>query len=155
MITTDKFDLTKNEYLTVNLKVLLKKKWWKFLLYWLLAIFLTFESDKNALLIVCMIFLYSFPFLMVFEYWRFANAKENRKIFGERYYEISADQINAYLWTGSQSVIKFEQFVKKIEIKDYLFLYISKSQSLYFPKRIFKREEDLAWFKENVFDKVR
>lgn len=91
---------------------------------------------------------------MVFEYWRFAYAKDNRKIFGERYYEISTEHINTYLANGSNSVIKFEHFVKTYELKDYYFLYISKSQSLYFPKRIFKSAEDLTWFKKNIFDKV-
>ncbi len=154
MIKTDKFDITKNEYLKVNISVLLKKKWWKFILYWVIAIYLTFAPDKNPLLIFCMIFLYAFPFIMVFEYWRFAIAKENKKIFGERYYEITEEQINAYLVNGSSSIIKFDQFVKKLELQDYYLLYISKSQSLYFPKKIFKTAEDLVWFKEQVFDKV-
>jgi hypothetical protein len=154
MITTDKFDLTKNEYLSVILKVLFKKKWWEFLLFWALAIFLTLEADKDGLILFCLFFLYSYPLLMMFQYWRFAYAKDNRKIFGERYYEISIEQINAYFDNGSNSVIKFEHFVKTFELRDYYFLYISKSQSLYFPKRIFKNAEDLAWFKKNIFDKV-
>jgi YcxB-like protein len=154
MITTKKFDLTKNEYLSVILKVLVKKKWWHFLICWAFAIFLTFEADKNGLNLFCMFFLYIYPLILAFEYWRFANAKDNRKIFGERYYEISTEQINAYLANGSNSIIKFEQFVKTFELKDYYFLYISKSQSLYFPKRIFKSTEDLDWFKKNIFDKV-
>lgn len=154
MITTDEFDLTKNEYLSVILKMLVKKKWWKFLICWALAICLTFEADKSGLVLFCLFFLYLFPFMMVFEYWRFANAKDNRKVFGERYYEISTEQINAYLANGSNSTIKFEQFVKTFELKDYYFLYISKSQSLYFPKRIFKSVEELNWFKTNIFDKV-
>ncbi len=91
---------------------------------------------------------------MVFEYWRFSNSKDNRKLFGERYYEISTEHINVYLANGSNSSIKFEQFVKTFELKDYYFLYISKSQSLYFPKRIFKSTEDLDWFKKNIYDKI-
>lgn len=154
MITTDKFDLTKNEYLSVTLKVLFKKKWWEFLLFWALAIFITFESDIDELLLFCLFFLYGYPFIMVFLYWRFAYSKDNRKIFGNRYYEISVEQINSYLDNGSNSAIIFEHFVKTFELKDYYFLYISKSQSLFFPKRIFKNSEDLAWFKKNIFDKV-
>lgn len=154
MITTHKFTLTKKEYFSVILKMLLKKKWWKFLLFWALATFLTFETEKDNLLQFGIILLYLFPFIMVFEYWRFANSKDNRKIFGERYYEISIEQINAYLGNGSNSSIKFEQFVKTYELNDYYFLYISKGQSLYFPKRIFKNDEDLIWFKKNIFNRI-
>ena len=94
MISTDKFDLTKKEYLSIILKMLVKKEWWKFLIFWLLAICLTFEVDKSGFSLFCMCFLYLFPFIMVFEYWRFANSKDNRKISGERYYQISTEEIN-------------------------------------------------------------
>ena len=155
MITTEKFDLNKNEYLSVTLRILIKKEWWKYLLSWALAIFITFGAEIDSLMLFCLFFLYLSPFIIAFLYWRFANSKDNRKIFGERHYEISAEQVNTFLANGSNSVIKFDQFVKTFELKDYYFLYISKSQSLFFPKRIFKNTEDLLWFKNNIFDKIR
>lgn len=75
-------------------------------------------------------------------------------MFGKRYYEISTEEVNAFMKNGSNSTLKFEQFVKTYRLKNYYFLYISKGQSLYFPKRIFKSEEDLAWFKKNIFDRI-
>ncbi|KAF2335550.1 YcxB family protein [Flavobacterium daemonense] len=155
MITTEKFELTKNEYLSVIIKVLIKKKWWEFLIFWALAVFISIEAEKDGLTIFCLIFLYLYPFILIFQYWRFANSKDNRKIFGEIHYEISTEQINTYFGNGSHSTIKFEQFIKTFEIKDYYFLYISKSQSLYFPKKIFINTEDLDWFKKNIFDKIK
>jgi hypothetical protein len=154
MVITEKFDLTKKEYLSVILKMLVKRNWWKFLICWIIAIFISFDEEKSGLILFCSFFLYSYPLIMMFEYWRFSNSKDNRKLFGERYYEISIEQINAYLANGSNSSIKFEQFVKTFELKDYYFLYVSKSQSLYFPKRIFKSTEDLDWFKKNIYDKI-
>ena len=65
MITTDKFDLTKNEYLLVTLKVLFKKKWWEFLLFWALAIFITFESDIDEMLLFCLFFLYGLSLIHI------------------------------------------------------------------------------------------
>lgn len=155
MVVTNKFDLTKKEYFRVLLSMLIKRNWWKFLFLWLLALLISFKNDKDSLDLFFIIFLFSYPLLMIFEYWRFANSKDNRKIFGERYYEISTDEINAFLFDGSKSTIKFNHFVKTFELKDYFFIYISKSQSLYFPKRIFKSKDDLEWFKENIFNKVK
>ncbi|TPG32656.1 YcxB family protein [Flavobacterium pectinovorum] len=49
----------------------------------------------------------------------------------------------------------YTEFYKSIRTKDLYLLYISKSQSLFFPKRIFETREDENWFRNEVFLKVK
>ena len=155
MITTEKFNLTKSEYLSIITRVLIKKKWLLFILMWVFATYLVFDDDKSSLILLGIILFYTFPFIMFFEYWRYANSVQNKNFYGSRFYEIREDQLIAYLENGNISKIKFESFVKTFELKDYYFLYIAKNQSVFFPKKIFKNAEELKWFEDNFFKKIK
>jgi hypothetical protein len=155
MIHTKKFELSKKEYLSIILRVLIRKKWWLFALMWIIAAFQFFKDEKDELEIFIMIFTFLFPFIMFFEYWRFANSKQNNLIFIERHHEIFADKIITYLGTGSESTIVIENFIKTFELADVYLLYISKNSSVIFPKRIFQTSEDENWFRQNVFLKIK
>lgn len=55
----------------------------------------------------------------------------------------------------TESTIDVKNFIKVFELKDLYLLYISKGQSLYFPKRVFETQEDENWFRNEVFLKVK
>jgi hypothetical protein len=102
-----------------------------------------------------MVLFFCFPFLMFFEYWRFASSKQNQLIFRERQHKIYSDKIVSVFDSNTESTIALENFIKTFELKDVYLLYISKNQSIYFPKRIFQSHEDEMWFREKIFLKVK
>lgn len=155
MITTKKYQLTKNEYLSIIFRVLLKKKWWLFVLMWLTALVIAFEENKEDFEIIMMLLLFFYPFILFFGYWRFANSKQNQLLFTERQHEVLNDRIVSHLGNVTESTIALENFIKVFEIKDVYLLYISKNQSMYFPKRIFETLEDENWFKNEIFLKIK
>lgn len=154
MITTKKFSLTKKEYFSFSVRVLLKRIWWLFALLWLFSIVLVFTNKNDAFSNSFMAFGFIAPFYIFFSYWRFANSKENKSFFYERKYEIFTDKIFTYGETG-QSQLGIENFIKTLELKDAYFLYLSKEQSLFMPKRIFETAEDENWFRNEVFLKIK
>ncbi|CAD0001615.1 hypothetical protein FLAT13_00686 [Flavobacterium salmonis] len=55
----------------------------------------------------------------------------------------------------SESTIDINNFIKVFELKDLYLLYLSKGQTLFFPKRIFETPEDENWFRNEVFLKIK
>ena len=155
MIKTKKFEITKKEYLSIICRVLLKKKWWLFALAWLIGLTFLLDEEKDTFKIFIIVFAFIYPFLVFFEYWRFANSKQNKLIFVERQHEIYDDKIISYVGNSSESTIAIENFVKTFELDDVYLLYISKNSSIYFPKRIFQNKEDENWFRENIFMPIK
>jgi uncharacterized membrane protein YqjE len=155
MIKTKKFQVTKKEYLSIIFRVLLKKKWWLFALMWLLAIVFMLDEEKDTFKVFIIIFAFLFPLITFFEYWLFAKSKQNKLIFTERQHEIYSNRIVSHLGGISESTIAMENFIKTFELKDVYLLYISKNQSIYFPKRVFETPEDENWFRNEIFLKVK
>lgn len=151
MIKTLKFEITKKEYLSIIYRVVVKKKWWLFLLCWFAGLLIILDEQKDTLEIFFIVILIAYPFLVIFEYWRFANSKQNKLFFVERQYEIFNDKMVSYVGENSESTIEIEYFVKTFELNDVYLLYISKNSSVYFPKRIFQSKEDENWFRDNIF----
>jgi hypothetical protein len=56
---------------------------------------------------------------------------------------------------GSESSIQIDSFVKAIEVNNIYLLYVNKTNSVYFPKRVFKTMDDEVWFKNNFFLKIK
>lgn len=155
MIKTKKFEITEREYLSIICRTLIKKKWWIFALMWFIGFLIAVDGEKNTFNTFIMIFSFSYPFIIFFEYWRFANSKQNKLIFVEREHEIFSDKIVSHVGNGSESTIAIENFIKTFELKDVYLLYISKNASIYFPKRIFQSIEDEKWFREKIFLKIK
>jgi len=134
---------------------MLKKKWWLFALTWFAGVLILLDQEKDIFKILIMVLVFAYPLLVFFEYWRFANSKQNKLFFIERQYEIFDDKIVSYVGENSESTIAIENFVKTFELNDVYLLYISKNSSVYFPKRIFQSKEDENWFRENIFLPVK
>ncbi|SHM69149.1 YcxB-like protein [Flavobacterium chilense] len=155
MIKTKKFQLTKKEYFSFILRILLKKQWLSFAFMLTLSVAILFSNNKNYLNSSVMVFGFLFPLYMIFIYWRFANSKENKIFFTERQYEIFTDRIISNMGEISEGTVAIKSFIKVLELKDLYLLYISKAQCLYFPKRIFETQEDENWFRNEVFLKIK
>jgi hypothetical protein len=155
MIKTKKFQLTKKEYLSFIIRILLKKKWWLYAFMLMLSVTILFKDNKDSSDIFVIIFGFIYPLLTLFQYWRFANSKENEIFFSETQHEIFTDKIISHSGETSESTYGIQNFIKAFDLKDLYLLYISKSQSLFFPKRIFETREDENWFRNEVFLKVK
>lgn len=155
MIKTKKFQLTKNEYFSFIIRILLKKRWWLYAFMLLLSISILFTDNKDSSDIFIIVFGFIYPLLTLFQYWRFANSKENKIIFQERQYEVFKDKIIYNMGEISEGTIDAQSFIKVFELKDLYLLYLSKGQCLYFPKRVFETQEDENWFRNEVYSKIK
>lgn len=154
MIKTNKIKLTSNTVFMTLLKIYWRKRWWFIILMILIGmlVFTTGQGDANSVFIISFTIVY--PLLIVFQYWRFANSKENKSYLLEREYEIFNDRIIAILSGGTSSTILTEHFVKYLKLKNDYLLYLSKIQFIYVPNEAFKTESDRSWFKENIINKI-
>jgi len=155
MIKTKKFQLTKKEYFLFLIRITLKKRWWlfAFILFISFPILLSKNRDTSDIFVAAFGFLY--PLVIALQYWRFTNSKENKIIFAERQHEIFHDRIISHMGEISESTIDIQNFIKVFELKDLYLLYLSKGQTLFFPKRIFETPEDENWFRNEVFLKIK
>ena len=110
----------------------------------------TRDSLGNFLMILFTIY----PFIVVFQYWRYANSKDNKIYLLERHYEIYEDKIIGVLSDGTDSTIMIDKFIKVIRLKNTYLLYMSKIQFIYIPKNCFKSEQDKDWFEKEVISKI-
>ena len=155
MIKTKKFQLTKKEYFSFIIRVLLKKRWWLFAFILLISIALIFKDKKDYTENSIMVFGFFYPLVILFHYWKFVNSKENKIFFTERQHEVYPDKITSQMGEISEGTIAVTSFIKVLELNDLYLLYISKGQCLYFPKRIFETQEDENWFRNEVFLKIK
>lgn len=155
MIKTKKIQLTTSTFFSTLLNVYLKKRWW--LIIWILIIGILVSTGKRreSTEIFIMIFSFAYPFVIAFQYWRFANSKDNKVFLLEREYEISNDKIIGTLSDGTSSTILIEHFVKVLKLKTSFLLYISKTQFIYIPKDAFKTEADKIWFEQEIISKIK
>nr|WP_199001886.1 YcxB family protein [Flavobacterium sp. ASV13] len=155
MIKTKKFQLTKKEYLSFIIRILLKRRWWLYSFMLLISISILLKDEKDSSDSFILVFGFIYPLITFFQYWRFANSKENKVFFKEMQHEVFTDKIISNVEELSESTIAVQNFIKVLELKDLYLLYISKGQSLYFPKRIFETQEDENWFRNEVFLKIK
>ncbi len=155
MIKTQKIQLTANTLFSTLLNVYFKKRWW--LIIWILIIGILVSTGKKreSTEIFIMIFSFAYPFVIAFQYWRFASSKDNKVFLIEREYEIFDNKIIGTLSDGTSSTILIEHFIKVIKLKTSFLLYISKTQFVYIPKDAFKTEADKIWFEQEIISKIK
>jgi hypothetical protein len=77
-----------------------------------------------------------------------ANNPDNFSIFSETnlsFLDTSIDMKNDIV----QSTLKWQAILKKVEVKDYYYLYLNAMQAIIIPKRAFKNNDE-----KNTFDKI-
>lgn len=153
MITTKKFQLTKKSFFLTILMAHLKRRWWFFILIWSLAFVFSLNNRDDYFERFYIYFAFLYPIYFLYTYWNFASSKDNAIFLLERYYTIYEDQFVCFLSDGTESTIKWEHFIKKVELKHIYLLYISRNQFVFIPKDAFKSKEDQDWFKQNIVSK--
>jgi hypothetical protein len=146
MIKTKSIKLTPKSYFKVLISNYFLLRWWLYLFIWLVTVFLIFVKF-DYFTVFMIVFSIIYPLMLVFTYWRYANSKDNKIAFIERYYEIDEEKMTAYLEDGTINPFKFSYIIKIRKRKEYWLLYISKSQFIYLPLSSFASENDFDRFK--------
>lgn len=155
MIKTKKFQLTKKEYFSFIIRILLKRRWWLYAFIICLSVAILFKDKKDSSDIFIIVFGFIYPLITLFQYYKFAYSKENKIIYKERQFDIFSDRIISHMGEISEGTIDNQNFIKVFELKDLYLLYISKGKCFYFPKRVFESQEDENWFRTEVFLKIK
>lgn len=91
----------------------------------LIALISVFGNYTSGTFLIAMPVLY--PAFVVIQLWRFRKSPENAIFYREKYYEIDAGGITAYVDGGSQSIIKMDAIIKVDNVGNYYLLYILKT----------------------------
>lgn len=155
MITTKKFQLTKKSFFQALIMAHLKRRWWFFILIWVLA-FLFSLNDRNDLFQQFYVFFAIFyPVYFLYRYWNFASSKDNVIFLLERYFTIYEDRFVDFLSDGTENTIKSQHFIKQVELKNIYLIYISRTQFILIPKDSFQSIEDKIWFEHTIISKIK
>lgn len=155
MIKTKKIQLTNKTFFTTLLSVYFKKRWWLLLLMLIIATLTLINKDSKTSNDFLLYFGFIYPPIILLQYWRFANSKDNKIFLTERDFDIYNDKIIGNLSDGTSSTIMNNNIIKVIELKKAYLLYISKIQFLYFPKEAFQSKNDRKWFENEIIKKVK
>ena len=155
MIETNSVQFTTKTFFVTLLLVYLKKRWWLLIWFLILSIALLFKEQRDSIEKFLVLIGFVYPIIIVFQYWRFANSKDNKVFFLERNYEIYDDKIIGNLSDGTSNEILIIHLIKAINLKKCFLLYLSKNQFLYFPKDSFKSESDKNWFEQKIVSQIK
>jgi hypothetical protein len=154
MIKTERFALNSQDYFKILIISYLKRRWWMIAIMVLLGISFLLKNEKDSFDYFFIFFSFFYPIILIIQYWRFANSKQNRLFLVERYFEISEDALVGKLKDGSESIIKKENFIKAVQLRDYYLIYISKGQFVFIPKKAFMNQQDENWFIAEYMNKI-
>lgn len=131
------------------------KKWWLIVSMWALTIVMWFIGDYGAFEYYFTSMAISYPFLLVWKFWRYANSKDNKLFLLERHYEMDKNKITAIIDDDINTTMKMEYFIRAYLIKNNYFLYLSKNQFIYIPIDSFQNKSDLDWFKNEILPQIK
>jgi hypothetical protein len=155
MVRTKKIQLTNKTFFKTLLSVYLKKRWWLILFILIIAILSLFNRNEDTSNDFLIYFGFIYPPIILLQFWRFANSKDNKIFLLERDYEIDNEKIIGNLSDGTSSTIMNNLFIKTIQLKKTYLLYISKTQFIYIPKDAFLTEQDKNWFEKEIVRHIK
>jgi hypothetical protein len=155
MIITEKIKFTEYAFFKIFLAVYLKKRWWLIVMIWLFALLMFSKDEKDSSDTFFIYFAIFYPILIVVRFWMYANSKDNKLFLVERFFEIDENKFIGFLSDGTESTIKFEHFIRVVELKNIFLLYISKNQFIFIPKNSFQNNSDRVWFEQNIISKIK
>lgn len=144
-IKTKEFQLTKGEYFNIITLKYFKRKWWLFILLFLIAGLLWFAGRFYIALFIT-VFAIIYPIFLIIFFWIYCNSKKNKIFYTKRFYEVDNEFLSAYLEDGSLQKTKLDNIIKVVKTSKYYLLYISITQFFYIPFNAFKNEEELKIF---------
>ncbi len=149
MIVTEKFSLTEKEYFNILLTLYIKRRWWMFLWVWLLTVLVIF-TQSNLLTFIMILLSFLLPFVVTYQFWKYAKSSKNKLFLMERRYEINNKELNAYMADGSKSTVKIENFYKIKKTSKYYLMYLAKGQFIIVPVDSFKSSGDKNRFEKEI-----
>lgn len=154
MIQTKKVKLTAKELFFILIKKYFKKKWGLYVCMLLVgAMVMSNGINDNDKFFIAFFFIY--PLLVLFQFWRHVNSKDNKLLLAERHYQIDNEKINGILDKDTFSPIKLDHFIKIDLVNKTYLLYITKNQFIYIPINSFESDEDLQWFEKNIINTIK
>ncbi len=149
-ITTKKYQLTTNVYVTLAMKNILKEFWWVWLvpvaimlvpLVWPSGFWWCFSI--SLVLIVLYLLFWAIQFVGI-------TQMEQAKVFFEKLsYEIDSRQILVKLNAKQGMPLGWDKVVKAQMTKKHFLLYLSKAQFIHLPFSVFRADTDIK-FMENI-----
>lgn len=155
MIQTNSVQFTTKTFFATLLEVYFKKRWWFLTPLFFASVLFLIKENRDSFENFIMLIGFVYPIIIVFQYWRFANSKDNKVFFLERNYEIYDDKIIGNLSDGTSNEILIIHLIKAINLRKCFLLYLSKNQFLYFPKDSFKSESDKNWFEQKIVSQIK
>ena len=144
-IKTKEFQLTKGEYFNIITLKYFKRKWWLFILLFLIA-GLLWLLGRFYIALFINVFTIIYPIFLIVFFWIYSNSKKNKIFYTKRFYEVDNEFLSAYLEDGSLQKIKLDNIIKVVKTSKYYLLYISITQFFYIPFNAFNNEEELNNF---------
>ncbi len=151
MIQTKEHGLTKHEYAKI-IVIHSFLRYWGFFLSCMLAIFY-FSYNKKSIVFTSFIIIIMFPLIVGSLLYIQGLLENNKFIFKPKVLYIDNDKLAIRYNAGSVVETDFvnelplDGITKVIELKNYLFLYISRAQFLIIPKSAFFTFQDMEQFK--------
>jgi hypothetical protein len=149
MIKINNFQLTPSTYYKIVVRLHLQKTWWLYALCFLFSIKYLLTGDRSSFAIFVIIFgMVYLPAVLTYYYF-WATSVKNKILFLDRQVTIENDKM-IITSDGIFNELPFKHIQKTIETKDYLLLYIAKTQFIYLPKFAFDKSTDIEEFKKII-----
>lgn len=145
-ITTEEFALTKDEYFVLLVKELFRWRWPLMIGLSSIAAYALLFTNHTVAGIGCAACAILYPLYILWHAWRFASCDDNRNVYTWRQYRFEDEFFHAEMEDGSDSRMRYEYVIRVGVTKQYYPLYLSKSQFICVPFRVFKSAEDHAAF---------
>ena len=155
MIKTKRVKLTPKEFFNILITRYIKKRWWLLAWIWALAVVMLLKENYESFDYFFFGMAIVYPIILIWQFWRYVNSKDNKLLLLERHYEIDSDKINGIIDEETYSPIKLEYFIKIELIRKTYLLYVAKNQFIYIPIDSFESEKDLEWFKNEIIKKIK
>jgi hypothetical protein len=155
MIRTENIKLTSKDLFNILIISYLKKRWWLLVWIWIMIFILLLRQNNDSMGYFIVAALIFFQVVMVFQYWSYANSKDNEPFLKERRYEIAIDKIVGITSDGTSTSIEIQSIISLAKTSKYYLLYTSTTQFICIPFSSFKSSEDNEWFEKEVVSKVK
>jgi len=144
IVRTKKYQLTTGTYIKAALSAVLKQQWWVGLIF--LAICAGYLWIPNWWWIIgATIALVLYLLFWLIQFAGVTQLEQGKFMFQKMSYEITSQQILLKINAKQGMPLKWDQ-IKRVKMgKDYMILFVSKAQILYFPHKIFNSENEIKF----------
>jgi hypothetical protein len=133
----------------------LKRLWWV-LIYVLFLGAMAFVPGMvfGKSILIFPVLMAAFYFFLALSYWRYVSDPENANFYAPRTHELNDQGLSTSMENGSNSLSKFENFVRVEEWRENFLLFVSKAQFLCIPISAFETSDEARQFFEFFSSKL-